>query len=294
MSPEAFAVELPQLQHLSMRVHPLMTEHLLQRIRIPSCKTFDVEDSGATGPTLAAGMEHPIPCLSSILLAASKLNIHIGSTALRYEATAKVDRGDEREHGEFIHILASSGLFSGNTDNSFALGTVSWLLNNVHSPSFSQPVFLDIHQIASSAPVTPIIERLSSVITKLKLGRIDASLVKTILSYLAEPFEVIVDGTTTLRWLLPNLTNLSFEQCDDLEPEVILACIHRRTGRGLPLEGRCEHREELPAMLTSPRLPFGYSTIALMRIFPDLMEWSGLEPDDTGDLYGCAFIDTDE
>ncbi|KAG9005642.1 hypothetical protein FRB93_009568 [Tulasnella sp. JGI-2019a] len=267
-----------------MRVHFLMTEHLLRRIRIPSCKTFDVDNFGVTGPTFSAGMEHLIPTLSSILLAASKLSIDIGSTALRYEATAKADGDDEKEHGEFIRILVSACLFIGNPGNSFSLETLSWLLNNVHSPEFSQPVFLDIHQIASSAPITPAIDRLSSVITKLKLGRTDASLVKTVLSYLAEPFEVVVDGTTTLRWPHPNLMDLSFEECDDLEPEVILACIQRRAGRRLSEEGRREYREEPPARLIRLRLPYGSPTAAVMQMFPDCMEWCG--PDTWVPLFG--------
>ncbi|KAG9005634.1 hypothetical protein FRB93_009560 [Tulasnella sp. JGI-2019a] len=277
---EVCTIELPRLEHLSIRVHPLMTEHLLRRIRIPSCRAFDVDESEATGPIFSAAMEHLIPSLSSILLAASKLSIHVKSGSLQYKATSKMGGDDEKEYGDLaqrIHIQASGDFFPQHIGNDFALKTLVWLLNNVHPPSFSQPVSLYISGIDPSQAIISAIHQLSSIITKLNIGV--SSSAQTIVSYLAEPFEVIVDGTTTLKWPLPNLTDLSFERCNDLESEVILACLQRRAGRGLPPEGRCE---ELPARLTRLHLPFGYS---LKQMFSDCMERCRVEQRHTDEEY---------
>ncbi|KAG9008873.1 hypothetical protein FRB94_012842 [Tulasnella sp. JGI-2019a] len=300
MPQEASTIELPRLEHLLIRVHSLMTEHLLRRMRIPTCKAFDIYDTGATRPTFSPAMEHLIPSLSSIHLAASKLSIHISSTALRYEATAKIDKDDgdelekEEEDSELVqrmHILAAADPFN---MNSFILETLSWLLDKVQTPSSPSSVFLDIPEI-DSPTITPIIDQLSPVITKLTVG--SASLAKIILSYLAEPSKVVIDGITTLRWPLPRLTDLSFERCDHLEPEVILACVQRRTGRELSSEESREHHKELPARLTRLRLPCECSTAEAIQMFPDCMEWCGLENDEEAsryyprDLYGFTVTD---
>ncbi|KAG8976389.1 hypothetical protein FRB94_001919 [Tulasnella sp. JGI-2019a] len=252
-------------------------------MRIPSCKSLDIEQFDATGPTFSASRNHLIPSLSSILLAASRVSIDIGSTFLEYRVTAKINQdydGDEDDEGEgedgeddmmvkCIRIHASGDQFTGG----FAMETLSWLLDNLHTPSFSLPVSLTIGEPDSSAL---IIERLSSTITYLELCLSGAS-AKTIVSYLAEPFNAVIDGMATLRWPLPNLTNISFQRCNDIEPEVILGCIQRRAGRGLSSEGRREHREELPAKLTRLRLPRGSSITELKRVFPDCIEWGGPE-----------------
>ncbi|KAG9039933.1 hypothetical protein FRB95_004405 [Tulasnella sp. JGI-2019a] len=267
-------IDLPQLEHLSIVVHPLMTEHLLQRMRVPRCKIFNVNQPRATGPILYAAMEGLIPSLSSILLAASGLRISIASASLQYTATTEMDEDDEDQEqrdGE-IHIQASGDQFA----SPFALETLSWLLDNVHTPSFSPPVSLIISQITSQA-ITPIIDRLSSAITELGLALDDTSSAEVIISYLAEPSEVDVDGTMMLRWPLPNLIDLDLERCRDLKPEVVLACVQRRAGRGFSSEGRREHCEELPARLTRLRLPYQSSTAALVEMPPDCMEWCGLE-----------------
>ncbi|KAG9029750.1 hypothetical protein FRB95_004952 [Tulasnella sp. JGI-2019a] len=73
--PGVSTVDLPQLEHLSISVHPLMAEHLLQRMRIPSCKTFHVNDTDATGPTFSLAMDHLIPSLTSILPRTGSLNL---------------------------------------------------------------------------------------------------------------------------------------------------------------------------------------------------------------------------
>ncbi|KAG8994918.1 hypothetical protein FRB94_009541 [Tulasnella sp. JGI-2019a] len=275
---EAFTVELPRLQRLSIRVHPLMTEHLLRRIRIPSCKSFDVDHAEATSPTFSAKMNHLNSSLSYILLAASGVNIDIGSTALRYEAIAKINEDDEEGEGgeeedgrlvQRIRIQASGDRFT----DGFALETLSWLLDNVHTSSFSSPVTLNIRELAFSPQLTIIIDRLSSVITDLNL-KLSGVSAKTIVSYLAKPFKVVTDGTITLRWPLPNLTDLSFERCNNIKSEVILGCVQRRAGRGLS-GGWRRQREELPVRLTRLRLPRGSSIMELKRIFPDCMEWCG-------------------
>ncbi|KAG8998366.1 hypothetical protein FRB94_009875 [Tulasnella sp. JGI-2019a] len=277
---EAPIVELPRLEHLAMRVHPLVTEHLLRRMRIPSCKSFDVDHAEATSPTFTAAMSHLIPSLSSILLAATKVSIAIGSTGLGYKATAKINEdsnGDDEDDEDgmlvqLIHIQASGDRFTHGP----AVETLSWLLDNVHTPSFSPPISLTILELDSSYPLILIMERLSSSITYLNL-QLSSTSAKTIISYLAEPVKVVMDGTTTLRWPLPNLTDLNFKWCDFLEPEAVLRCAQRRAGRGLLSEGRREHREELPAKLTRLRLPRGSSIVELKRVFPDCMEWGGLE-----------------
>ncbi|KAG9026193.1 hypothetical protein FRB95_009308 [Tulasnella sp. JGI-2019a] len=283
---EFSTVELPRLERLYVRVHPLMMEHLL-RMRIPSCKSFDVDHAEATSPTFSAAMDHLKPSLSSILLTASRVTIGIRSTGLEYEATPKINEDDDDEEEEVGRLLQRIRIrVSGNrfTDG-FALETLSWLLDNIHTPSFSSPISLHIIELASSPPLTLIINQLSPVITYLNLELSGAS-AKTIVSYLAEPFKVVIDETTTLRWSLPNLTDLSFEGCNDLKPEVILRCVQRRAGRGLPLEGS---REQLPARLTRLRLPHGSSIVGLKREFPDCMEWCGLEleGDSQSDL-GCG------
>ncbi|KAG8998604.1 hypothetical protein FRB93_013536 [Tulasnella sp. JGI-2019a] len=287
-------INLPQLEHLSIRVHPLMTEELLRRVRIPRCKSFNVDQARATGPTFSAAMEGLIPSMLSILLAVSKLSIHVGSTFLQYIATVEIDEESERERDreQRIHIQASGE----QSTSAFAFETLSWLLDNVHTPSFSIPVSLHISQITSSQATTPIIDRLSSSITKLELALDDASLAKTIISYLAEPFEVDVDGTTRLRWPLPHLADLSFMWCRDLEPVAILACVQHRAGRGSSSEGRREYREELPARLTRLRLPHRSSTEAVMGMFPDCMEWCGLDLEESleRDIFGGSDSDLSE
>ncbi|KAG9028511.1 hypothetical protein FRB95_006372 [Tulasnella sp. JGI-2019a] len=273
---EALAVQLPRLERLSLSVHPLITEHLLRQMRISSCKIFCVNDVEATGPALSSAMDHLIPSLTSILLAASRVGIDITPTTLEYEAIEKVDEDDEGEgenSSKRISINATGDQFT----ESFALETFSWLLDNLPTLLISSPVSLNIRETDSSHAITHIIDQLSSVITNLNLGLTDAQI---IVSYLAEPFQVIIGGTTELRWPLPKLTNLSFEWCDDLEPEIILDCIQRRAGRGPFWGGRGEQREELPARLTRLTLPHGSSTERLMQIFPDYMEWSGLERED--------------
>ncbi|KAG9028052.1 hypothetical protein FRB95_006884 [Tulasnella sp. JGI-2019a] len=202
------------------------------------------------------------------------MRIDITSTTLEYKAVAKIDEDDEGEDGGFpqrIHIQTSI--------NPFVLGTLSWLLDNIHHPSFSSPVPLNIREIASPHVITPIIDRLASVITELTLGLTDVSSAKTILSYITEPFQVVIDGAAKLSWPLPKLTDLSLEQCSDLEPEFIMGCIQRRAGHGTSLEGRPKHQEELPSKLTRLGLPYGSSTIGLLEMFPDYKEWSGLDMD---------------
>ncbi|KAG9034809.1 hypothetical protein FRB95_012502 [Tulasnella sp. JGI-2019a] len=287
---DTLTIDLPQLEHLFIMVHPLMTEDLLRRMRIPRCKSFGVTQVGATGPAFTAAMEGHIPSLSSILLAASELSISITPTFLEYitTATAEIDDDDEQQqrYGEQrIHIRASGDPFT-------SLETLSWLLDNVHILPFSLPISLNISQITSQA-IMPTIGRLSSAIAELELALDDASSVKTIISYLAEPSKVDVDGTTMLRWPLPHLKDLSFRLCHYLEPGVVLACVQRRAGRGLSLEGRGEHCEELPARLTRLCLPQGSSAAAVMGMFPDCMEWCGLELEQPleRDIFGGS--DTD-
>ncbi|KAG8985270.1 hypothetical protein FRB93_005920 [Tulasnella sp. JGI-2019a] len=276
---EASTVELPRLEHLSIRVHPLMTEHLLRRMRIPSCKIFHIINVEATGPTLSSSINHLIPSLTSILLTASMMNIDITSSTLEYEATVEVDEDDEGEGGNTskpIIIHASGDQFT----EEFVLKTLSWLVDNLHTPSITSPVSLNIRGITSSHAMTHIIDRLSSVITNLNLQLTDETSAKAIVSYLAEPFQ---DGTTKLRWPLPKLTDLSFGGCDDLKPEVILGYIQRRAGHGLFWEGQSEDHKELPARLNRLGLPPGFSTAGLLELFPDCMEWSGLDPEDLED-----------
>ncbi|KAG8983664.1 hypothetical protein FRB93_007104 [Tulasnella sp. JGI-2019a] len=251
---EASIVKLPQLEFLYLKVHPLLTEHLLRRIRIPSCKSFNVDYTEATGPTFSTAMKHLEPSLSSILLAASRLRIDIKSTGLEYETIPKINEGEEEEKVgrlvQHIHITTSGD----RSTNGFALETLSWLLDTIHTPSFSSPVSLDIRGLASSPPLTLIIDKLSPIVTYLNLELSGIS-AKTILSYLAKPFKVVIDGAKTLRWPLPNLTELSVEGCGDLESEVVLHCVQRRAGRGLSSDGSRKQREELPAGLTLLHLP---------------------------------------
>ncbi|KAG9004186.1 hypothetical protein FRB94_002618 [Tulasnella sp. JGI-2019a] len=238
-------------------------------MRIPSCKRLSVVDFEATGPTFSAATAHLTPGLSSILLAAKNVFINVGSQSLDYKAVTNADRCDESTR--CICIKASGHQFT----DAFALETLSWLLDNVHSPSFSLPVFLSISEILPSCELFTIIDRLSYVITYLFLALPNPA-AKTIISYLAGPFEIVIDGATILRWPLPNLTELDLQWCGDLELADVLACVQRRAGRGLFLKGKREHREELPAKLLRLDPPLGFSTAELVETFPDYMEWSGL------------------
>ncbi|KAG8998603.1 hypothetical protein FRB93_013535 [Tulasnella sp. JGI-2019a] len=281
----ASTIDLPQLGHLSIRVHPLMTEDLLRLMHIPTCRIFDVNQVKATGPTLSAGMEGLIPGLSSILLAVDEKEYFVDGCE---------EEEKEKENGgvtQCISIQASGDQFT----SVFGFETLTWLLDKVHTPSFSLPVLLRISGITSSQVITPTIDRLSFAIASLELALDDVSSAKTIISYLSEPFEVDVDGTTTLRWPLPNLTYLSFEWCKDLEPEIILACVQRRAGCGLSSRGGCEHHEELPPRLARLCLPRQSSSANIMRMFPDCMEWCGLDLGsvDRTHLEGDIFGDSD-
>ncbi|KAG9034643.1 hypothetical protein FRB95_012963 [Tulasnella sp. JGI-2019a] len=276
--PETFPIELPRLQYLVIKVHPLMTEHLLRRMRIPSCKGFCVEEVEAIGPTFSAAMAHLNPSLSSILRVVKDVHIKINSNSLDYKATTTVEE-DGYEDGldgsaECIYIRASGDRFTSD----FVLETLSWLLDNVHTPSSLSPVYMQISSIPSSDALMVVIDRLSPVIRSLDLA-LSSAAVKTILSYLAEPFKVVVDGTTTLRWPLPNLTEFNLYNCGDIEPEVSLACIRRRAGRGLFPDGSQEHHKTLPARLVKLqlRLPRMSSSTDVMKMFPDCEEWCGLE-----------------
>ncbi|KAG9034639.1 hypothetical protein FRB95_012959 [Tulasnella sp. JGI-2019a] len=75
------------------------------------------------------------------------------------------------------------------------------------------------------------------------------------------------------------MTHLSLRSCYGIEPEIVLACVQRRAGRGSSSDGSREHREELPAkpIKLDLDLPHISSSKAIMRMFPDCMEWSGLE-----------------
>ncbi|KAG8987577.1 hypothetical protein FRB93_004448 [Tulasnella sp. JGI-2019a] len=205
-----FTIELPRLKQLKLRIHPLMTECLLQRMRIPSCKIFDIDQAEATKPIFSAATKHLIPSFSSTLLV-NRLDIQLTSNALEYNAVPKIDQDcDEEVDGKWgrrIHIRAYGDQFT----NDFALESLVWLLDNVHPPSFSSHISLDIFRIPSSPALTLTIDQLSPVIMELNLGLADSSFSKAIILYLAEPFRVVVDGTTTLKWPLPNLTVLSFE-----------------------------------------------------------------------------------
>ncbi|KAG9001285.1 hypothetical protein FRB93_012212 [Tulasnella sp. JGI-2019a] len=205
--------------------------------------------------------------------ASGGLFILVTPTTLKYDATAEIDHGN----GQMEQPIRISYSVTPFQRNNGALDTLDWLLDNVHMPSFSSPVFLEISEMESSQAIISILDRLSSVITMLELTRIDKSPSRAVLSYLAEPCKVVVGGNTTLRWPLPKLMDLSVEGCDGLGPEVVLSCVKRRSGRELPLkEGGIEHCAELPARLSELRLPRGFSARALMRMFPDCMEWSGL------------------
>ncbi|KAG8992886.1 hypothetical protein FRB94_011211 [Tulasnella sp. JGI-2019a] len=146
-------IELLQLDYLSLRVHPLMTEHLLRRMRTPSCKYFSIDHAKATGPTFSAAMDHLNPSLSSILLAARKVDIVIKCNALDYKATAKIDKDEydnesrmrDGDLAQYIRIQASGD----RSTDELALGALSWLLDNVHTPSFSLPVSLRISDTTS-------------------------------------------------------------------------------------------------------------------------------------------------
>ncbi|KAG9000678.1 hypothetical protein FRB94_005226 [Tulasnella sp. JGI-2019a] len=227
-------------------------------------------------------MNHLIPSLTSILLGSNRVNIGIASTTLEYEAIVEVDEDYEGKGGnssKHIIIHASGDQFT----EEFALKTLSWLADNLHTPSITSPVSLNIGEITSSQAVTHILDLLSSVITNLNLDLTDASSVKAIVSYLAEPFQ---DETTKLRWPLPKLTDLSFDRRDDMDPEIILGCIQRRAGHGLFWEGRSEGREELPARLIKLSLFHGSLSAEVLKMFPDCMEWSGLDLEDIE--YYCS------
>ncbi|KAG9034653.1 hypothetical protein FRB95_012974 [Tulasnella sp. JGI-2019a] len=284
---EVLTIELPRLECLNLVVHPLMTEYLLQRMHIPSCKIFDVEQIGATKPIFSAATMHLIPILSSILLAASRVDIYIDST-LHYDAAAKIDEEeddegededeeqDEENDGRLlrrIHIRVEDDQDTGG----FALETLSWLLANVHTPEFSSPVSLCIDDITSPHASIPIIDWLFSVTTDLIISLNDTSSAKIIVSYLAEPLEVVVDGTTTFRWPLPSVTHLSFEyRHSNLKPKVIMRCVQRRVGRGSFSIQRGEG-EGLPARLIKLRLPRSSLAAGVMQIFPGCKEWGGLK-----------------
>ncbi|KAG8978000.1 hypothetical protein FRB93_011413, partial [Tulasnella sp. JGI-2019a] len=231
----------------------------------------------ATGPTFFSILDHLIYNLLSILLATGGVDICITSTTLEYAATAGTNKEDEEdeEFSQCIHIQASGDQFT----EGFILETLSWLLDNLYTPSISLPISLNICGITSSHAITHIIDLLPSVITNLNLNLIGASSAQTIL-YLTEPFQVIIDGTPKLQWLLPKLMDPSFEMCDDLEPEIILGCIQHHAGCGPFWAGWSEHHEELLARLTRLILPYGSSTKGLMQMFPNYMEWSRLEQED--------------
>ncbi|KAG9025410.1 hypothetical protein FRB95_010206 [Tulasnella sp. JGI-2019a] len=278
---EHSAVELPRLEYLSINIHPLMADHLLQRMRIPSCKIFDIGQYGATKPIFSAAMKHLIPSLSSILLAACRVNIRITPNVLEYKATTEIDEDDdeEEEDGDLVQRIHIQ-VFGDGLANDSAWETLSWLVDNVHTPSFSSPVSLEIRGITSPHVFTHIIDGLSSA-TKLDLSLTNISSIETIVSHLGEPSKTIVDGNTTPRWPLPNLKELSFRWCSkDLEPTVVMRCIQRRAGHGFSLEGMLEDPEKLPTRLTKLSFPRGSSTTEVMRMFPDCMEWCGLELDE--------------
>ncbi|KAG8987586.1 hypothetical protein FRB93_004458 [Tulasnella sp. JGI-2019a] len=262
VSLEAFTIELSRLQQLSLKVHPLMTGYLLRHMRIPLCKTFDVDQFGTTGPIFFASMDHLIPSLSSILLAASALSIRVAYNTLEYIAFGKIDEDEEEdakcgELAQAIRIRASGEQFNEST----SLEALSWLLDNVHPSSFSLPVLLEIFRQPTSPHVlTLLMDRFSPVITRLAFDQT----AETIISYLAEPSKAIVDGTITLKWPLPNLTHLYIDYDTGLEPGVVLACVQRRAGRGLSSKGKRGCREELPATLIKLSLPCRTSTAEVM------------------------------
>ncbi|KAG9034645.1 hypothetical protein FRB95_012965 [Tulasnella sp. JGI-2019a] len=96
---ETSTIELPQLEYLSLMVHPMMTDHLLRRMRIPSCKYFSVNHAEATGPAFSAATDHLNPRLSSILLAAKKVDIVIKRNALRQQRSRHMDGKMSLEDG---------------------------------------------------------------------------------------------------------------------------------------------------------------------------------------------------
>ncbi|KAG9029720.1 hypothetical protein FRB95_004969 [Tulasnella sp. JGI-2019a] len=277
---EASTIELPRLEYLRLRIHPLVTKHLLQRIRIPLCKTFDVDFADTPGHTPSPAVVHLVPILSSILLATRMVKIDMEFRTLMHRAMAKIDE-EGKEGDELAQRICIQALCDRFTDG-FVLKTLSGMLDNVQTPPFPPPVFLRISRMTSSHDVTFTMNMFSSFITKLDI-ELNAETVKTIISYLAEPVKDVVDGTTTLRWPLPNLMDLSFQWYDGrggLELKLILGCIQRRAGRGMSSEGRHEHHEELPARLIKLQLPRGSSTGGLARMFPDYKEWcGGVEPE---------------
>ncbi|KAG8986233.1 hypothetical protein FRB94_003034, partial [Tulasnella sp. JGI-2019a] len=147
----------------------------------------------------------------------------------QYKTTAKIDKDDKEQEQEQGNDKLAVCIFfqhSGNwLTNPFTLETLSWLLNNVHTPSFSAPVSLKISGIAYLQAIMHTIDQLSSAIKNLEFALDDASSAKAILSYLAKPFKVVVGEATTLRWPLPNLTELFFKQHNDLELEIVVTCI---------------------------------------------------------------------
>ncbi|KAG8982704.1 hypothetical protein FRB93_007925 [Tulasnella sp. JGI-2019a] len=292
--PNTLTIDLPRLEHLSIAVHPLMTQNLLQRVRIPMCKTLRVDHDKPTGPTFSAETKHLIPCLSSMLCTTSQLTIRLAAATLQYEATGQTTEADGQSV-QCICINSSNNRFTRNNDNNYALETLSWLLDNIHTLSFSSPVFLHISDINSPHVIMSIMDQLSSVVTELHLALTDISS-KFILSYLAEPVKLGVGSSATLKWPLPNLKELSVEWCHNLSPEVVLTCVQRRAGRG---PGGRADREELPITLSKLVLPEGSSTATILRMFPDCMEWSGLRPnprveDLYGDNYSDLYVDDDD
>ncbi|KAG8987605.1 hypothetical protein FRB93_004477, partial [Tulasnella sp. JGI-2019a] len=281
-------IDLTRLEHLSITVHPLMTQDLLQRMRIPMCKTLHVNHDKPIGPAFSSETEHLIPCLSSMLCAASQLTIRLAASTLQYK-TAEQNAGVDDQLVQRICINSSGDRFPRNNGNNYALETLSWLLDNVHTPSFSSPVLLHVSDIDSPHVITSIMDRLSSVITEVHLALTDISSSKSILSYLAEPFKLGVGETTTFKWPLPNLKELSVEWCRNLSPEIVLACVQRRAGRGL---GGRAYRGELPVTLSKLVLPEGSSTATVLRMFPDCLEWSGLKLNPIiEDVYGGDYND---
>ncbi|KAG9034629.1 hypothetical protein FRB95_012949 [Tulasnella sp. JGI-2019a] len=190
----------------------------------------------------------------------------------------QIDGGDE-QMADRLHIIFSANSFN---ENNAALDTLSWLLDNVHVPSFSLPVFLTISDIKSSHAIMSTLDRLSSVITALDLSFDDTSVSEAILSYLAEPFEVVAGGTTMLRWPLPNLTDLFVEWCNGLESEVGMSCVQRRAGRGVSSKLGRQYREELPAKLSKLRIPNA-------PMSPSLIGCGGLKPEPKDETYGHFF-----
>ncbi|KAG9037806.1 hypothetical protein FRB95_004093 [Tulasnella sp. JGI-2019a] len=254
-------IHLPGLEGFDVDLHTETIQHILSYIRIPNCKAFAVSGKSGRGALFSASTEHLLHMFTKSIASADEVVIRTYPNEVFYSGVAAGLNPNTR--GPIVPIAV------GHKDNDgpeAVFNTLIWLLDHLHLQSTPLPVTLSIGNVSTPYPILPVLDRLSPSLTSLDL-HVTGKFCKQIMAYVSLPTEV----AGRLRWPLPNLKDLSFENCRNLKTADVVPWVRRRAGlESIPRRDHKKERE-LPVLLSQVTLSHG-KTEATYGIIEDLLK----------------------